>query len=283
MPITDTPLRYPGGKTQLLPLVIDILKKNDLIYGEYAEPFAGGSGIAISLLLNDYVSKIYLNDLDYSIYSFWHSVINEPKKLCHLIEKTDVTIDEWRRQKKILANPEKYSQLKIGFATLFLNRTNRSGIIKGGVIGGLDQSGSYKLDCRFNKSDLIRKINRIADHGDKIELSMLDAEVFIKKVIPKTAKNAFINIDPPYFCKGSGLYTNFYKRDDHASLASKVSKIKRKWMVTYDDVDEIRSLYSGFPMYTKNLQYSAQEKRVGVELLISSKELYINQEDKQNG
>lgn len=275
MPITDTPLRYPGGKTQLLPLVIDILKKNDLIYGEYAEPFAGGSGIAISLLLNDYVSKIYLNDLDSSIYSFWHSVINQPKELCRLIEKTDVTIEEWHRQKKILANPQKYSPLKIGFATLFLNRTNRSGIIKGGVIGGLDQSGNYKLDCRFNKSDLIRKINRIADHGNRIELSMLDAEIFIKKVIPKTAKNAFINIDPPYFCKGSGLYTNFYKPDDHASLASKVSKIKRKWMVTYDDVDEIRNLYSSFPMYTKNLQYSAQEKRIGVELLIASKELYI--------
>lgn len=275
MPITDTPLRYPGGKTQLLPLVIDILKKNDLIYGEYAEPFAGGSGIAISLLLNDYVSKIYLNDLDPSIYSFWHSVINQPKELCRLIEKTDVTIEEWHRQKKILANPQKHSPLKIGFATLFLNRTNRSGIIKGGVIGGLDQSGNYKLDCRFNKSDLIRKINRIADHGNRIELSMLDAEIFIKKVIPKTAKNAFINIDPPYFCKGSGLYTNFYKPDDHASLASKVSKIKRKWMVTYDDVDEIRNLYSSFPMYTKNLQYSAQEKRIGVELLIASKELYI--------
>lgn len=275
MPITDTPLRYPGGKTQLLPLVIDILKKNDLIYGEYAEPFAGGSGIAISLLLNDYVSKIYLNDLDPSIYSFWHSVINRPKELCRLIEKTDVTIEEWHRQKKVLANPQKYSLLKIGFATLFLNRTNRSGIIKGGVIGGLDQSGNYKLDCRFNKSDLIRKINRIANHGNRIELSMLDAEVFIKKIIPKTAKNAFINIDPPYFCKGSGLYTNFYKPDDHASLASKVSKIKRKWMVTYDDVDEIRNLYSSFPMYTKNLQYSAQEKRIGVELLIASKDLYI--------
>lgn len=275
MPITDTPLRYPGGKTQLLPLVIDILKKNDLIYGEYAEPFAGGSGIAISLLLNDYVSKIYLNDLDPSIYSFWHSVINQPKELCRLIEKTDVTIEEWHRQKKILANQQKYNSLKLGFATLFLNRTNRSGIIKGGVIGGLDQSGNYKLDCRFNKSDLIRKINRIADHGNRIELSMLDAEIFIKKIIPKTAKNAFINIDPPYFCKGSGLYTNFYKPDDHASLASKVSKIKRKWMVTYDDVDEIRNLYSNFPMYTKNLQYSAQEKRIGVELLIASKELYI--------
>ncbi|MBU3600756.1 DNA adenine methylase [Polynucleobacter sp. AM-25C3] len=275
MPITDTPLRYPGGKTQLLPLVIEILKKNDLIYGEYVEPFAGGSGIAVSLLLNDYVSQIYLNDLDYSIYAFWHSVIYESKELCRLIDKTEVTIDQWHRQKKILATPEKKSILEIGFATLFLNRTNRSGIIKGGVIGGLEQSGNYKLDCRFNKVDLIRKISRIALYGDRITLTMLDAEIFIKKNIPKTAKNSFINIDPPYFCKGSGLYTNFYKPADHASLAQGISKIKRKWMVTYDDVDEIRSLYSNFPMYTKNLQYSAQEKRIGVELLISSKELCI--------
>lgn len=275
MPITDTPLRYPGGKTQLLPLVIDILKKNDLIYGEYVEPFAGGSGIAVSLLLNDYVSKIYLNDLDYSIYAFWHSVINESKELCRLVEKTEVTIDEWHRQKKILSNPSKKSILAIGFATLFLNRTNRSGIIKGGVIGGLDQTGNYKLDCRFNKVDLMRKINRIAIYKDRIDLTMLDAEIFIKKVIPKTANNSFINIDPPYFCKGSGLYTNFYKPEDHTSLASNVSKIKRKWMVTYDDVDEIRNLYGNFPMYTKYLQYSAQEKRIGVELLISCKKLCI--------
>lgn len=267
MPITDTPLRYPGGKSQLSPLVIDILRANNLLYGEYAEVYAGGAGIAWHLLVNNYVSNVYLNDLDPSIYAFWHSVINDTDGLCSLIESTPVTVEEWHKQRLVQKDNDKSILLR-GFSTLFLNRTNRSGIIRGGVIGGINQEGNYKIDCRFNKSDLVRKIRRIANHKDRIHLYNYDAVDFIKKIIPKLSEKALVNLDPPYFTKGPGLYTNFYSNDDHVNLSKEINSIQRYWMVTYDDVDELRQLYAHYPMFKSQLNYSAQVKRVGTELLI---------------
>lgn len=274
MPITDTPLRYPGGKSQLIPFVIELLRTNDLFYGHYAEPFAGGAGIAVKLLLDDYVSRIYLNDFDPAIYALWHGITNETDDLCSLIQNTDVTIEEWHRQREIYFSNKRISKLKKGFATLFLNRTNRSGIIKAGVIGGLEQKSEYALDCRFNKLDLIRKIQRIGTRREQIVLTNLDASEFIKQILPTTGKDTLVNLDPPYYAKGQDLYTNFYNPEDHALLAKMVAQIKRRWMVTYDDMPEIRELYSKYPIFTTRLNYSAQIKRVGSELLVLDPKLH---------
>jgi DNA adenine methylase len=267
MPVTDTPLRYPGGKSQLIPFVIDLMRENDLFYGEYAEPFAGGAGIAVSLLLEGYVDRIYLNDFDPAIHAFWEAVLEHSDDLCEKIDRVEVSIEEWHRQRKIFSDTTS-SQLEKGFSTLFLNRTNRSGIIKAGVIGGLNQDGAYKLDCRFSKHDLIRKIRRIASNRNQVTLTRLDAVDFVRDVIPKAAPSTLVNLDPPYFGKGPDLYTNFYKRNDHAILAQAVRSIKKRWIVTYDDTPEIRELYSCYPMYSSSLNYSAQVKRVGTELLV---------------
>lgn len=268
MPVTDTPLRYPGGKSQLVPFVIELLKENGLVYGEYAEPFAGGSGIAVKLLLDGYVDRIYLNDVDPAIYCFWDSVLNRTDALCDLIEKTPVTIQEWRKQRETYLAGNSRQPLRLGFATLFLNRTNRSGILKGGVIGGLNQDGDYRLDCRFNKPDLIRKVQRIGSYRERVSLYRLDAVGFINEIVPSTAPNTLVNLDPPYFAKGQELYTNFYHPDDHAQLAKAVGKLRRRWIVTYDDAPEIRELYARFPTFCTTLNYSAQVKRVGTELLV---------------
>lgn len=268
MPITDTPLRYPGGKSQLTPVVVNLLIANGLVYGEYAEPFAGGAGIAVTLLLNDYVSRIYLNDIDPAIHAFWHSVLHRTEELCELILSTPVTIEEWHRQRRVFLEAVYEDELQKGFATLFLNRTNRSGILRGGVIGGLEQKSAYSLDCRFSRDDLVRKIQRIAGYRDQIELSQLDAIDFLRTVIPHSSPYTLVNLDPPYFGKGPELYTSFYKQGDHAKLAAEVANLPRYWMVTYDNVTEIRNLYSGFPLYTSQLNYFAQEKRVGIELMV---------------
>lgn len=272
MPTTDTPLRYPGGKSQLAPLVVEVLRSNGLFYGEYAEPFAGGAGIAMTLLLNNYVHRIHLNDFDESIHAFWHSVLHQSEDLCTLIETVQVDIDEWQRQREIYLTSG-HSLLVRGFSTLFLNRTNRSGILKAGVIGGLKQDGNYKLDCRFNRNDLIRKIKRIASNRHRISLTRLDAVEFINTALPKTGTDTLVNLDPPYFNKGQDLYTNAYQKDDHALLADAVHSIARRWIVTYDDTPEIRALYARYPMYSSQLNYSAQVKRVGCELLILDPQL----------
>lgn len=274
MPVTESPLRYPGGKTQMTPFVIDLLRTNDLFYGSYVEPFAGGCGIAWALLLDGYVSEVYINDIDPSIYAFWSSVLRQTDALCERIEQTAITMDEWRRQKAVQVE-RRPRILDLGFSTFFLNRTNRSGILKGGVIGGHGQTGKYQLDCRFNKTDLIRKIRRIASYRDQVHLSRLDAEKFIRQVLPDLPERTLVNIDPPYYRRGPELYCSFYDHDDHLSLAKAVARIKQRWMVTYDDAPEILTLYSKFPTTRKSLTYSAQTKRVGVELLVIDPKLRL--------
>ena len=277
MPVTDTPLRYPGGKSQLAPFVIEVLRANKLFYGSYVEPFAGGCGIAWTLLLNRYVTEIHINDIDRSIHAFWASVLKDTDALCERIRKTQVTIDEWHRQREVQKS-SRPKRLDLGFSTLFLNRTNRSGILKGGVIGGLNQSGTYKLDCRFNRDDLTSKIERIALHKDKVHLHRMDAEQFIRLELPNVERDALVNIDPPYYRAGPELYTKFYNHEDHVSLAKAVGEIKQRWMVTYDDSPEIRKIYKKYPMQTQELTYYAQVKRKGVELLILDPKLKLPQD-----
>ncbi|MEA9921493.1 DNA adenine methylase [Xanthomonas campestris pv. campestris] len=272
MPVTNSPLRYPGGKTQLAPFVIDLARANGLYGGVYAEPFAGGAGIAWRLLLNGDMTEVWLNDIDPAIYAFWKTVVHSPDNLCSKIEKTAVTIDEWHKQRTAISSKGS-SELDLAFATLFLNRTNRSGILKGGVIGGKNQQGNYKLDCRFNKSDLIHKIQRIHVYKDVIKITRLDAEECLRKWEKELPKRGLINIDPPYYAQGRDLYLSFYNPEDHARLAQLVRNLKNPWMLTYDDAPQIEDLYLGIPTYRKGLTYYAQVKRRASELLILSPRL----------
>jgi DNA adenine methylase len=266
MPTTDSPLRYPGGKTQLAPFVKDVLRANNLTRGVYAEPFAGGAGIAWRLLFAGQVSEVWLNDIDAGVYSLWTCILERPEELCELIDRTPVTMKEWQRQRELLAKST--DPLKLAFAMLFLNRTNRSGIISGGVIGGKAQDGNYKLDCRFKKDELIEKILRIAQYREVVRVSRLDAKVCIAQWSKSLPKRALMNIDPPYFNQGQDLYTNFYMPSDHGILAETIRRLKGAWMLTYDDVPQIENLYSGFPVYRKALTYYAQVKRKANELLV---------------
>jgi len=274
-----SPLRYPGGKSCLLDVVSRILRENKLERGHYAEPYAGGSGLALALLYGGHVSDIHVNDLDPSIWSFWHCVLNQTDQFIAKVQKTEVTIDNWYKQRDIYRAQDQRNPLKLGFATFFLNRTNRSGIIKGaGVIGGLAQEGNYKLDCRFNKDDLIQRIRRIKKYEDRIHLYSKDALDFLKYANKSLPEDTFFCIDPPYFNKGASLYTSFYSPSDHDAVANSVLQLDRSWVVTYDNVPEIQRLFKRRRQYEFDINYSVQTKRVGTELLIASKGLRIPSE-----
>ncbi|ELL9332433.1 DNA adenine methylase [Vibrio fluvialis] len=263
-----SPLRYPGGKSKLTAYVLETLKLNDLEGGVYVEPFAGGSAISWYLLLEGHVSKVYINDLDDSIYAFWFCVLNLTEELCDLIKNTDVTMDEWFKQKDIQNQGIEAGILPLGFSTFFLNRTNHSGVIKGGVIGGKDQSGKYKLDCRYQKDSLVSKVKAIAERKADINLTNLDAVDFLQTVAPQIDSKSLINIDPPYYVKGKGLYQNFFIHDDHCRLFDEIKKIKQPWIVTYDDVVQIRDIYQEFNPSSFDLTYTAQVKGKGKEVII---------------
>jgi DNA adenine methylase len=267
-----SPLRYPGGKNKTYNYVKQLVLLNNCT--TYIEPFAGGAAVALNLLLEGIVKKIIINDYDRSIYALWYSIIHHPKKLINMIIDTDITMDEWYTQKEIQKNKDSVSLLKLGFSTLFLNRTNRSGIIKGGVIGGKNQDSSYLMDCRFPKEKLIQKILEISSLSDQIDLYNLDALIFINNVIKKT-KKSFTFFDPPYFNKGPSLYTNFYNKDDHIELSEIIQKDlkNRKWIITYDNAIEIKKMYNKLDFIEYYLSYTVQDKKKGVEFMFFSKNL----------
>ncbi|MNG95511.1 D12 class N6 adenine-specific DNA methyltransferase [compost metagenome] len=267
-----SPLRYPGGKSKLTAYVLETMKLNGLEGGTYVEPFAGGCAIAWYLLLNGHVRKVYINDLDPAIHAFWHSVLYRTEELCQLISSTPVTMDEWYIQREVYRKTSN-NFLKLGFATLFLNRTNRSGIIKAGVIGGKSQEGDYKIDCRFNKERVIEQIKTIASKRESIRLSNLDAASFIDEYLPEITGSVLVNIDPPYYVKGKGLYQNFFEHNDHYRLFESVKRITHPWIVTYDDTPEICGIYSEFSPEAFGLTYTAQTKCKGSEVIIHSPSL----------
>lgn len=272
----NTPLRYPGGKGKLTDYIRTVIEKNSLTDCNYVEAYAGGAGIGINLLQLEYATEIHLNDINPSIYAFWHSVLNNTTDLVSLITETEVTMEEWFRQKSIQTSPDQHSLLELGFSTFFLNRTNRSGIIKGGVIGGKDQTGKWKLDARFNKPELINRIKTISRYADRIHIYKDDALEFLNKKVSALPEKTFIYIDPPYYIKGEGLYENHYKHEDHAKVAEAVGNISdKKWIVSYDNVPQIRELYKQYQQTIYGLKYSAQSRYTGSEVMVYSPDLII--------
>ncbi|EBM5746174.1 DNA adenine methylase [Salmonella enterica] len=267
----NTPLRYPGGKAKLTNFVEELLRLNRFTSIHYAEPYAGGAGLALNLLMKGSAEVIYLNDINNAVYSFWYSVLNHCDELCSLIEDTGVTIDEWHRQKDIMSKQLDVTTLELGFSTFFLNRTNRSGILKGGVIGGKKQDGNWKLDARYNKKDLMDRIQKINKKSDSIFLTNMDAVDFLDYVVVKLSGDSLIYLDPPYYIKGQGLYENHYKHDDHTLISKKViSELNVPWIVSYDNVPQINDLYKSCKKMSYGINYSAQDRYLGSEVMFFS-------------
>jgi len=264
-----TPLRYPGGKSKLTPFILELLVENN-ISGHYVEPYAGGAGVGIQLLLSKKVNHIHLNDSDFGIYAFWHSVLNKNEEFCDMVAGASMTVKEWRRQQEIFRKGDKRKKLEVGFSVFYLNRCNRSGILNAGVIGGLDQTGNYKMDARFSRNDLIRRIETIGVYKDKISISNFDAEYYIKNYIPNLPENdTLIYLDPPYYEKGGDLYLNAYSKSDHTQLANVIQReIKHKWVLSYDGVLEILNLYEKRRHFLYDLQYSVNKVYKGKEVFV---------------
>lgn len=265
-----SPLRYPGGKNRLAGFIQLAIQNLDIHDCTYVEPFAGGAGVALSLLLEGAVNRIVINDYDKAIYSFWRAVKQEPNALIDLILETPITIAEWYRQKEIYSTTTAYS-LELAFATLFLNRTNRSGILNAGPIGGYSQEGDWKLDVRFDKEAIITKIMAIAQVREQVVVYNKDIISLMRNYVHSFGESLFFYFDPPYYNKGQKLYKNFFTPKDHQRIRDVITnEIDSPWIITYDDVDQIAEMYCDYEMRHFDLTYSAANKGTASELMIFS-------------
>lgn len=272
-----SPLRYPGGKRSISRFIKLLVVANNLEGGDYVEPYAGGAAVALSLLYGGYVKHIHLNDLNPQVFAFWHSVLNETEALCRLINDTPVRVNTRYQQKFIYNQCEAHSTLEVGFAFFFLNRTNHSGILNAGVIGGESQQGKYKIDARYNKSGLIKRIEQVALNRAAIHIYNKRAARFIKEDVVLLPNQTLVYLDPPYYVKGGDLYDNYYSHEDHEIIRRLIARKLRpkRWVVSYDNVPQIRNLYSYYRCKQYSLRYSANERTAGAEAMFFSSNLLV--------
>ena len=266
-----TPLRYPGGKARLGSWLSQVIESNGLYGCHYIEPYAGGAGAAMYLLINGYVDSITINDIDKGIYCFWWSIFNRCDDFIDLIKTTPIDIDEWYKQKIIATNNCMDNPLELGFSTFFMNRTNRSGIIKGGVIGGKYQSGKYKINARYKKEKLIERIVKLSSYKEKVQIYNMDAIKFIENLNSHQKESSLIYMDPPYYKKGNQLYRNYYSEEEHKEVSTVIQRKASRWIISYDNCAEIRELYKKVSSVEFSFHYSTHLKRpVGKESLFFS-------------
>jgi DNA adenine methylase len=275
-----TPLRYPGGKAKFAPFIAEVMKRNDLCGGHYLEPYAGGAGVALELLFHEYASHVHINDADPAVYAFWIAATKFPEELQRLLRDTPVTMEQWFHWRSVLRGEVEVGVVEQGFATLFMNRTNRSGILKGGVIGGQAQDGAYKMDARLKKDVLGARLLKIAEHSSGISVYMEDARSLLARVPSFLPRRSLVYLDPPYYVKGKGLYRNFYAHDDHLKIAKLLQspRFSRPWVVSYDNAVEICQMYELSRSLTYGLNYTAQKRYVGDEVMFFSHKLAIPEE-----
>ncbi len=269
-----TPLRFPGGKSWLLEYVKSFLKFHNLKDASVIEPFAGSASISIGLLEDGIIEKAYICESDPLIVSFWLSVLEDNEELVELVKSVNVSIDTWWAFKKYL-EPDainKFSRIELALAFIFYNRTNYSGIIKAGPLGGKKQRSNYKIGCRFNKEQINKKIRNLRKFSEKLQVFHDDGVEFMKRArsLSKT-DNLFFYVDPPYYKTGRQLYRDYFTEKDHLNLANYLTKVDLPWLLSYDDSEFIKNIYTKTNQTYVYTDYQSRHNGRSIkELLISN-------------
>lgn len=270
-----SPLRYPGGKALLSSYISCVIEENFLTGCTFYEPYAGGASVSLELLKLGFISKAVLVERDPLVYAFWRCVFEQTDRLCAAVEAAPVTIETWRGLQAVrdVESPLTcmYSLLQLGVAGLFFNRTNFSGILGAGPIGGVAQTSAYAIDCRFNKEKLVKQIRDASKFRERVEVNYDDALHFMTTRAEELSSGfGFVYVDPPYYAQGKKLYRYFYEDCDHAALAAHMTAQGYPWLISYDDHPRIRQLYSNTPIQPIYLDYKARSTRTAQELVISN-------------
>ena len=272
-----SPLRYPGGKGLLLDFISDVIRRTFGDRVSYIEPFAGGAGIALGLLSRGIVERAVIGDIDPAISAFWRAVYFRTEEFIDKIWMCDVSIDAWHENWHVLNSPSPTCDLELGFAAFFLNRTNHSGILRARPIGGLEQRGKWKLDCRYNREDLARRIEALAVYRDRVDLFEGNACDLLDALDDHSKEASFIYADPPYLTKSTDLYLDDMDFRQHRILAKRLRRDYIYWMVSYDnDARVYGELFPDERFVQFSIRHSASRAHIGEEVAVFSNDCAID-------
>lgn len=271
-----SPRRYPGGKGRLAPYISTLMSWQDPLPEVDAEPFAGGAGVALKLLVDHEVESIHINDLNPGQAAFWRSIFENSGQFAELIDGEPVDLDAWARWRAVYEAPAGHDDMTLGFATFFLNRTNRSGILTARPIGGLEQTGTWKIDARFNRADLARRVRFLGKFSDRVLVTELDARAMIGSLDEAASARYFLYVDPPYLVQGDQLYMNGLSADDHQEVADALSETSARWLLTYDaDARVTATLYATHRCLEFDIQHNAHRHHLGQEYAVFSPSVIV--------
>jgi DNA adenine methylase len=273
-----SPLRYPGGKQLLAPYVAGVIEENFLTGCSFYEPFAGGSAVSLELLRLGYINTTTLLERDPLIYAFWWCVCNQFDDFLAAIRAAKVDLDTWNSLLPLreVDNPQKteYSLLQLGVAGLFFNRTNFSGVMGAGPIGGLSQKSKYKIDCRFNKDSITASLNALRPLAARIKIEFADSLQWLSENSSRlNPQESFVYVDPPYYGQGKKLYRHFFNDEQHKTLAELLTKASYPWLLSYDDAPFVRELYANAKLQPIYLDYRVKSSRLAQEIVLSNLEI----------
>jgi DNA adenine methylase len=236
--------------------------------------------MTLSLLTRGIVNNAIISDSDPLINAFWSVLFKEPLILIDFIEKVPVNLKSFYKFKEISRKPKAFSKYDRAKSCLFLNRTSFSGIIASaaGPIGGHEQKSEYTIDCRFNRTALIEKIEYISTFKKQIIVMSSDWKKAIsyaqhKYDERKKSKKLFFYLDPPFYHKAESLYQTYFKLGQHDELAKYLKKFRAMWILSYDNTPEIKKLYAAHSGKSLHIEmpYSinSHAKRNASELIIT--------------
>ena len=266
------PLRYPGSKASFASSVGAFVTACGYTGFEIVEPFAGSASVSIDLVSSGVCSKAILIERDPLLYAFWSAVFFDTRRLCNRINKLSIDLGTWHDLRPLLAinSPDEYELIDLAVAGLFFNRTNFSGVLHAGPIGGQQQKSVYKVNCRFNKDDLIARIRAIAKLQNRVEVIFSDALGFLETQKEAVNQNRFYYVDPPYFVQGEKLYRYSFELSQHKQLAKVLSELKAPWLLSYDRHPVIEMLYERYASSGFKFKYSSKIRKVEREFLVTN-------------